>query len=115
MLFFQIKYLRVPETLLDSVKEEQNRAREAGRSARGGHVSGGKGGRGAPTRGGIYILSLLRASHLCPPQVVVDVGVQHAVRVGAGGVCSIIRHNCSHFPCCSSKDVIITERRWLCE
>ncbi|KAF8339368.1 hypothetical protein F5887DRAFT_1136996 [Amanita rubescens] len=47
-----IKYLRVPETLLDSVKEEQNRAREAGRSARGGHVSGGKGGRGGPTRGG---------------------------------------------------------------
>lgn len=42
----QIKYLRVPDTLLDAVKEEQNRAREAGRSARGAHV-GGPGGRGA--------------------------------------------------------------------
>lgn len=30
-----IKYLRVPDTLLDTVKEEQTRAREAGRSARG--------------------------------------------------------------------------------
>ncbi|EED85290.1 predicted protein, partial [Postia placenta Mad-698-R] len=35
-----IKYLRVPDTLLDAVKEEQNKAREAGRSARGAHVSG---------------------------------------------------------------------------
>ncbi|KAG6813124.1 hypothetical protein H0H92_013748 [Tricholoma furcatifolium] len=43
-----IKYLRVPETLLDAVKDEQNRARDAGRGARGGHVSGGRGGgRGA--------------------------------------------------------------------
>jgi hypothetical protein len=89
--FLQIKYLRVPETLLDSVKEEQNRAREAGRSARGGHVSGGKGGRGGPTRGGIYILSSLRTSHLCPLQVVVDVEHLYAVGVDAGGVCSIIR------------------------
>ncbi|EMD33263.1 hypothetical protein CERSUDRAFT_87573 [Gelatoporia subvermispora B] len=48
-----IKYLRVPDTLLDAVKEEQNRAREAGRSARGAHVSGaGARGRGMPTRGG---------------------------------------------------------------
>ncbi|KAF8633359.1 hypothetical protein AX17_004530 [Amanita inopinata Kibby_2008] len=46
-----IKYLRVPDTLLDAVKEEQNRAREAGRSARGAHVSGSKGGRGGMTRG----------------------------------------------------------------
>jgi len=46
-----IKYLRVPDTLLDAVKEEQNRAREAGRGARGGNVSGGRGGRGAPSRG----------------------------------------------------------------
>ena len=30
----------MPDTLLDAVKEEQNRAREAGRSARGAHVSG---------------------------------------------------------------------------
>jgi hypothetical protein len=40
----QIKYLRVPDTLLDTVKEEQTRAREAGRSARGG--GGGAGMRG---------------------------------------------------------------------
>ncbi|TCD69406.1 RNA processing protein [Steccherinum ochraceum] len=47
-----IKYLRVPEPLLDAVKDEQSRAREAGRSARGAHVSGGgRGGRGVPTRG----------------------------------------------------------------
>ncbi|KIP08994.1 hypothetical protein PHLGIDRAFT_350164 [Phlebiopsis gigantea 11061_1 CR5-6] len=38
-----IKYLRVPDTLLDVVKEEQNRAREASRNARGG---------GAGSRGG---------------------------------------------------------------
>ncbi|KAJ7876075.1 hypothetical protein B0H14DRAFT_2714485 [Mycena olivaceomarginata] len=36
-----IKYLRVPDTLLDAVKEEQNRARDAGRGARGAYVSGG--------------------------------------------------------------------------
>lgn len=49
-----IKYLRVPDTLLDAVKDEQNRAREAGRSARGGGGGGGmgmRGGRGAPMRG----------------------------------------------------------------
>ncbi|KAL6305080.1 hypothetical protein BKA93DRAFT_731547 [Sparassis latifolia] len=50
-----IKYLRVPDTLLDAVREEQTKAREAGRSARGAHVSG-SGGRGtycrtASTRG----------------------------------------------------------------
>ena len=43
----QIKYLRVPDTLLDAVKDEQNRAREAGRSARGGGGGGGGMGRGA--------------------------------------------------------------------
>ncbi|KAG6920128.1 hypothetical protein DXG01_004894 [Tephrocybe rancida] len=51
----QIKYLRVPDTLLDAVKDEQNRARDAGRGARGAHVSGtrgGRGGRGGPSRGG---------------------------------------------------------------
>ncbi|TEB14265.1 Sm-like ribonucleo protein [Coprinellus micaceus] len=50
-----IKYLRVPDQLLDAVKEEQNRAREAGRNARGGHGPGGRGvrgGRGGPMRGG---------------------------------------------------------------
>jgi len=47
-----IKYLRIPDTLLDAVKDEQNKAREAGRSARGAHVSGaGNRGRGAPQRG----------------------------------------------------------------
>ncbi|KAI5123830.1 hypothetical protein M0805_009122 [Coniferiporia weirii] len=51
-----IKYLRVPETLLDKVKEDQDRAREVGRGARGGGGGGGmgggaRGGRGAPTRG----------------------------------------------------------------
>jgi len=48
-----IKYLRVPDALLDVVKEEQTRAREAGKSARGGaHAGGGVGrGRGAPQRG----------------------------------------------------------------
>lgn len=45
-----IKYLRVPDTLLDTVKEEQTRAREAGRSARGAGA-GARGGRGAPARG----------------------------------------------------------------
>jgi hypothetical protein len=39
----QIKYLRVPDMLLDVVKEEQTRAREAGKSARGGAHSGGVG------------------------------------------------------------------------
>jgi hypothetical protein len=42
----QIKYLRVPDALLDVVKEEQMRAREAGKSARGGPHTGGV-GRGA--------------------------------------------------------------------
>ncbi|KAK7472352.1 RNA processing protein [Stygiomarasmius scandens] len=59
-----IKYLRIPDTLLDSVKEEQGRAREANRGSRGPHAGGlgarggrgaplrGRGGRGAPLRGG---------------------------------------------------------------
>ncbi|KAI9511493.1 hypothetical protein F5148DRAFT_1280766 [Russula earlei] len=38
-----IKYLRVPDALLDVVKEEQTRAREAGKSARGGSHTGGVG------------------------------------------------------------------------
>lgn len=38
----QIKYLRVPDTLLDSVKEEQARARESGRG-RGGHSNNPRG------------------------------------------------------------------------
>ncbi|KAG8742306.1 RNA processing protein [Ceratobasidium sp. 414] len=43
-----IKYLRVPDVLLDTVKEEQLRARDANRG-RGGHAQGpGRGGRGGP-------------------------------------------------------------------
>ena len=38
----QIKYLRVPDNLLDVVKEEQNRTRDANRSSRGGHAGGGE-------------------------------------------------------------------------
>ncbi|KAN0125788.1 Sm-like ribonucleoprotein [Russula decolorans] len=50
-----IKYLRVPDALLDVVKDEQTRAREAGKNARGGaHTGGvGRGRSGAPRgRGG---------------------------------------------------------------
>ncbi|KZV78548.1 Sm-like ribonucleo protein [Exidia glandulosa HHB12029] len=49
-----IKYLRVPDQLLDSVKQEQLRAREANRGARGGPGGPGqRGGRGGmPPRGG---------------------------------------------------------------
>ncbi|KAF9463565.1 hypothetical protein BDZ94DRAFT_1217957 [Collybia nuda] len=39
-----IKYLRVPDTLLDAVKDEQNRARDIGRGTRGAHNVGGRGG-----------------------------------------------------------------------
>ena len=39
-LFMQIKYLRVPDNLLDIVKDEQNRARDANRNSRGGHNGG---------------------------------------------------------------------------
>ncbi|KAI0830226.1 hypothetical protein BC628DRAFT_1313243, partial [Trametes gibbosa] len=47
-----IKYLRVPDTLLDAVGEGQSRAREAGRSKRGAHVSGtGYRGRDGPPQG----------------------------------------------------------------
>ncbi|KAF8806692.1 Sm-like ribonucleoprotein, partial [Phlegmacium glaucopus] len=55
-----IKYLRVPDTLLDVVKEEQNRARDVGRSSRGTHTGGKVSlspsysqsrGRGGPIRG----------------------------------------------------------------
>jgi len=37
----KIKYLRVPDNLLDIVKEEQNRVRDANRSSRGAHTGGG--------------------------------------------------------------------------
>jgi len=49
-----IKYLRVPDTLLDAVKDEQNRARDVGRSARGTHTGGRvtRGGRGRGPFGG---------------------------------------------------------------
>jgi U6 snRNA-associated Sm-like protein LSm4 len=44
MTFGQIKYLRVPDVLLDTVQEEQARAREANRSHRGGAGPGARGG-----------------------------------------------------------------------
>jgi len=51
-----IKYLRVPDALLDTVKEDQLRMREAGRrggpGARG-RGSGPRGGRGGASRGGL--------------------------------------------------------------
>ncbi|KAF8141154.1 hypothetical protein EV363DRAFT_1203633 [Boletus edulis] len=57
-----IKYLRVPDTLLDAVKEEQARAREVGRSARGA----GPGTRGtSPTLSPRSSLSP-RSPHLDP-------------------------------------------------
>jgi len=43
-----IKYLRVPDQLLDEVKADQDHAREMQRTSRGG--AGGRGGRG-PQRG----------------------------------------------------------------
>lgn len=49
-----IKYIRIPETLLDVVKDEQNRARDANRGGRGiitGNRGGGRGG--PPVRGAI--------------------------------------------------------------
>ncbi|GAW08544.1 GTPase-activating protein GYP5 [Lentinula edodes] len=51
-----IKYLRIPDTLLDAVKEEQVRAREVGRSTRG-TGPGNRGGRGAPMRGREVVVS----------------------------------------------------------
>jgi hypothetical protein len=39
----QIKYLRVPDALLDTVQEEQARAREVNRSHRGGAGPGARG------------------------------------------------------------------------
>ena len=53
---YQIKYLRVPEKLLDDVKEEQRHARETGRGQRGGGGGGGRGARGGPARGELYFL-----------------------------------------------------------
>ncbi|KAJ4002066.1 hypothetical protein F5050DRAFT_1559477, partial [Lentinula boryana] len=60
-----IKYLRIPDILLDAVKEEQVRAREVGRNTRGAGGPGNRGGmsepklinilgrgRGGPMRGG---------------------------------------------------------------
>ncbi|VDC02821.1 unnamed protein product [Peniophora sp. CBMAI 1063] len=47
-----IKYLRVPDQLLDVVKEDQNRQREQSRNMRGGHAGPGRGRGGMQTRGG---------------------------------------------------------------
>ncbi|KAG8899347.1 RNA processing protein [Tulasnella sp. 403] len=46
-----IKYLRIPDAILDVVKEEQTKVREAARGARGGATRGARGA-GANTRGG---------------------------------------------------------------
>ena len=61
--FVQIKYLRVPDNLLDIVKDEQNRARDANRNSRGGH-NGGEGGN-------IYIYKADCTDLTAPMQVVV--------------------------------------------
>ncbi|CAL1711750.1 unnamed protein product [Somion occarium] len=55
-----IKYLRVPDPLLDLVKDEQTRAREAGRSARGGPG----GGRGTYTNHVVWANTLTRFCYL---------------------------------------------------
>ena len=52
-----IKYLRIPDKLLDEVKEEQSRTRDSNKGARGGAGGGTRGGRGAPTRG-MYLQSV---------------------------------------------------------
>jgi len=44
-----IKYLRMSDALLDQVKQEQSRAREAGRGARGGAPPQRGGARVSPT------------------------------------------------------------------
>jgi hypothetical protein len=49
----------VPDALLDVVKEEQTRAREAGKSARGGAHAGGV-GRGESYACTIFALALIR-------------------------------------------------------
>ncbi|KAF9647718.1 Sm-like ribonucleoprotein [Thelephora ganbajun] len=61
-----IKYLRIPDTLLDAVKEEQTRAREAGRSARGAHVSG-VGARVVPQVGEVLRNDLAVDHHVVVP------------------------------------------------
>ncbi|KAJ3565180.1 hypothetical protein NP233_g7797 [Leucocoprinus birnbaumii] len=67
-----IKYLRVPDTLLDQVKEEQNRAREANR-ARGGHTGPNRGGRGAPARGtGAVVVAVVVGPFAGAEDVVAD-------------------------------------------
>ena len=104
LLCVQIKYLRVPDQRLDAVKEEQNRAREAGRNARGGHGPGGRGGeyrgflvpvvvlmghyvvgRGLPARGGEFLPPQLVLSHSNNRvQLVGDAVVQCAADLALG-------------------------------
>ncbi|KAF9243213.1 hypothetical protein BU15DRAFT_43212, partial [Melanogaster broomeanus] len=64
-----IKYLRVPDTLLDAVKEEQSRAREAGRSARGAGDGNGGGGRGAGGFRGAIVSPLCVVGCLMMPAI----------------------------------------------
>lgn len=76
----QIKYLRIPETLLDIVKEDQHRARELGRSARGV-----RGGRGAPQRGLLFNCLYSNMAH-ADVQAVVDVDKHYGVAEVVEGV-----------------------------
>ena len=50
----------MPDALLDVVKEEQTRAREAGKNARGGAHAGGGVGRGESYACTILVLALIR-------------------------------------------------------
>jgi len=50
----------VPDALLDVVKDEQTRAREAGKSARGGPHTGGGVGRGRSYAYTIIVFALIR-------------------------------------------------------
>lgn len=69
----KIKYLRVPDTLLDAVKEEQARAREVGRSARGA----GPGPRGTPSLLYIFIYIIFCFSSLIT--ILHDILCHHAM------------------------------------
>lgn len=90
----QIKYIRIPENLLDAVKDEQNRAREANRSStRGG---AGRGGRGGPMRGTLpnYQLCSTKLSIL---QVVEDEEHLCVAVVGVAGECETVYVQFLHY------------------
>lgn len=78
----QIKYLRVPDALLDVVKEEQNKVREAARGARGGGGSSRGGRGGAPNaRGVLQCLGQPIIFVTFPLQVVDEAGVAEVEEV----------------------------------